>query len=161
MLLTAAGCRAPATRASAARSAVEACRPGRRGAENPAAGSARSHGSRPPGPRKPATQETQPNARVPCLPPFLTGDTPRRRCEWAGVEAVAAADAQVLVVQHHAFLGLIKAVDRADGGTRCVRAVHAGDRDRPLTRLAVVDGDDAAPVDAPRHLMLVLAGGDA
>jgi hypothetical protein len=39
--------------------------------------------------------------------------------------------------------------------------VHAGHRDRALARLAVVDGDDAAAVDAPRHLVLVLAGGDA
>src|SRR4051812_10417220 len=78
-----------------------------------------------------------------------------RRSERAGVEAIAAADAQILVVQHDAFLGLIEAVDRADGRARRIRAVHAGNRDRALARLAVVDGDDAAPVDTPRHLMLV------
>jgi hypothetical protein len=39
--------------------------------------------------------------------------------------------------------------------------VHAGHRDRALAGHAVVDRDDAAAVDAPGHLVLVLAGGDA
>src|SRR5262249_54631265 len=34
-------------------------------------------------------------------------------------------------------------------------------RDRAFARLAIVDGDDAAAVDAPGHLVLVFAGGDA
>src|SRR5207247_7393603 len=36
-----------------------------------------------------------------------------RRAERAGVAAVAAADADVLVVQHHALVGAVEAVDRA------------------------------------------------
>ena len=84
-----------------------------------------------------------------------------RRAEGAGVEAVAAADAQVLVVQHDGIRRRVEAGDRADRGAGRVGAVHAGHRDRALARLAVVDGDDAAAVDAPGHLMLVLAGGDA
>jgi hypothetical protein len=63
-----------------------------------------------------------------------------RRAEGAGVEAVAAADAEVLGVQHHAFLGLVEAVHRADRHAGRVRAVHAGHRDRALAGLAVVDG---------------------
>jgi hypothetical protein len=39
--------------------------------------------------------------------------------------------------------------------------VHAGHGDRPLAGLAVIERDDAAAVDAPRDLVLVLAGGDA
>ena len=39
--------------------------------------------------------------------------------------------------------------------------MHAGHRDRALAGTAVIDGDDAPAVDAPRHLVLVLAGGDA
>ena len=84
-----------------------------------------------------------------------------RRAEGAGVEAIAAADAQVLGVQDHAVVGLVEAVHRADRHAGRVRAVHAGDRDRPLARLAVIDGDDPPAVDAPGHLVLVLAGGDA
>src|SRR3546814_4120805 len=44
---------------------------------------------------------------------------------------------------------------------RRIRAMHARHGHRALARLAVVDGDDAAAVDAPRHVVLVLAGGDA
>src|SRR5499426_2362898 len=84
-----------------------------------------------------------------------------RRAERAGVEAIAAPDAQVLGVQDHAVGGGIEAVHRADRLAGCVGAVHAGHGDRALARLAVVDGDDAPAVDTPRHFMLVLAGSDA
>ena len=84
-----------------------------------------------------------------------------RRAERAGVEAIAAADAQVLGVQHHRVGGGVEAVHRAHRRARRVGAVHAGHRDRALARLAVVERDDAPAVDAPRHLVLVLAGGDA
>src|SRR5690606_31767689 len=60
-----------------------------------------------------------------------------RRAERAGVEAVAATDAQVLVVQHHALVGAVEAVDRADRHAGRVGAVHAGDRDRALAGHAV------------------------
>src|SRR2546425_1213436 len=80
----------------------------------------------------------------------------------AGVEAVAAADAQVLVVQHYAVLGLEEAVNRAHRHARRIRAVHAGHRDRFLgADDAVVDGHHAAAVYAPRHFVLLLACGDA
>src|ERR1041384_1707078 len=80
----------------------------------------------------------------------------------AGIEAVAAADAEILVVQHHAVVGLVEAVDRADRHAGRVGAVHAGDRDRLLgPDHAVVDRDDAAPVYPPGDLVLVLAGGHA
>src|SRR5207302_2082195 len=85
-----------------------------------------------------------------------------RRAERAGVEAVAAADAQVLVVQHHTVVGLVEAVDRAHRHAGRIRAVHAGDRDRFLgADHAVVQRDDTPAVDAPGHFVLVLAGGDA
>src|SRR3546814_6552431 len=72
----------------------------------------------------------------------------------AGIEAVAAADAEVLGMQHNAIGGLVEAVHWADRHAGRVRAVHAGDRDGALAGLAVVDGDDAAPVHAPGNLML-------
>src|SRR5262249_47691296 len=78
-----------------------------------------------------------------------------------GVEAVPTADAQVLGVQHHAVVGGVDAAHRADRLAWRVGAVHAGHGDRALARLAVIDGHHPAPVDAPRHLVLVLAGGDA
>src|SRR6185295_638198 len=84
-----------------------------------------------------------------------------RRAERTGVEAVAAADAQVLGVQHHAVGRGVEAVHRTYRRARCVGAVHAGHRDRALAGFAVIDGDDAPAVDAPGHLVLVLAGGDA
>src|SRR6187399_1994400 len=84
-----------------------------------------------------------------------------RRAERTGVEAVAAADAQILGVQHHAVGGGVEAVHRAHRRAGRVGAVHAGHRDRALAGLAVIDGDDTAPVDAPGHLVLVLAGGYA
>src|SRR6266478_3067734 len=84
-----------------------------------------------------------------------------RRAERAGVEAVAAADAEVLGVQHDAIVGGVDGFGRTHRLAWGVGAVHARHRDRPLARLAVVNGDDAPAVDAPRHLVLVLAGGDA
>src|SRR5262249_53577204 len=62
------------------------------------------------------------------------------RCaEWAGVEAIATADAEILGVQHHRVGGGVEAVDRAHRRARRVGAVHAGHRDRALARLAVID----------------------
>src|SRR5262245_33963038 len=84
-----------------------------------------------------------------------------RRAERTGVEAIAAADAEILGVQHHAVGSGVEAVHRADRLTGRVGAVHAGHGDRALAGLAVIDGDDAPPVDPPRHFVLVLAGGDA
>src|SRR5208337_9853 len=83
------------------------------------------------------------------------------RAEWAGVEAIAAADAEVLGVQHHAVGRGVEAVHRADRLAGRVGAMHAGHGDRALTRLAVIDGHHTAAVDSPRNLVLVLAGGDA
>src|SRR5262249_5164492 len=84
------------------------------------------------------------------------------RCaERAGVEAVAAADAEVLGVEDDAVVGRVDRLGRTYGLARSVGAVHARHRDRSLARLAVIDGDNAPAVDAPRHLVLVLAGGDA
>src|SRR6185295_12123680 len=81
-----------------------------------------------------------------------------RRAERTGVEAVAAADAQILGVQHHAVGGGVETRYRADRGARRIGAMHAGHRDRAFAGLAVIDGDDAAAIDAPRHFMFVLAG---
>src|SRR5262249_10363466 len=84
-----------------------------------------------------------------------------RGAERAGVEAIAAADAQGLGVQHHGVRRGVEARDRTHRRARRVGAVHAGHGHGALAGLAVVDGDDASAVDAPRHLVLVLAGGDA
>src|SRR3984893_1092253 len=84
-----------------------------------------------------------------------------RRAERTGVEAVAAADAEVLGVQHHAVGGGIETRHRADRGAGRIGAMHAGHRHRAFAGLAVIDGDDAAAIDAPRHFMFVLAGGHA
>src|SRR5260221_14574586 len=64
-------------------------------------------------------------------------------------------------MEHHAVRRDLKATHRAHRGARGVGAVHAGHRDRALAGLPVIDRDDAAAVDAPRHFVLVLAGGDA
>src|SRR4029077_5944038 len=84
-----------------------------------------------------------------------------RGAKWPGVGAIAAANAQILGVQHHAVRGRVEAVHRTNGGAGRIRAVHAGHRHRTLARLAVVFGDNPPTVDAPRHLILVFAGGDA
>src|SRR4030095_15431809 len=84
-----------------------------------------------------------------------------RRAERTCIEAVAAADAQILVVQNDAILGAIEAVDRAHGRAGSVGGRHAGDRDRACAGNAVVDRDDAAAIDAPRDVVLLLARGDA
>src|SRR5436190_5500486 len=84
-----------------------------------------------------------------------------RRAERARVEAIAAADAQVLRVQYHGIRRGVEAVHRTHRRAGRVGAVHAGHRDRALAGHAVIDRHDAAAVDAPRHLVLVLAGGDA
>src|SRR5712692_8993516 len=84
-----------------------------------------------------------------------------RRAEWAGVKAIAAADAEILGMQDHAVGRGVEAVHRTDRLAGRVGAVHAGHGDRALSRLAVIDGHDAPPVDAPWHFIFVLAGGDA
>src|SRR6266404_5213267 len=84
-----------------------------------------------------------------------------RSAERASVEAVAAADAQILRMEYDAVIGRENAAHRADRRAGSVGAVHAGHGDRALAWLAVIDCDDAPAVDAPRHLVLVLAGGDA
>src|SRR6267142_295241 len=81
-----------------------------------------------------------------------------RRAERTGVEAVAAAYAEILGVKHHAVSGGVEARHRADRGARRIRTVHAGHRHRAFAGLAVVNGDDTAAIDAPRHFMFVLAG---
>src|SRR5579864_569231 len=83
------------------------------------------------------------------------------RAERAGVEAIAAADAKILGVQHDAVGRGVEATHRTDRRARRIGAVHAGHRHRAFARPAVVDGDDAPPIDAPRHLVFVLACGDA
>src|SRR5690606_14611130 len=77
----------------------------------------------------------------------------------AGIAAIAATDAHVLVMQHHTLFGAVETVDGADGHTRRVATVHAGHRDGLFTGHTVVERHDAAAVDAPRDFMLVLAGG--
>src|SRR5512139_2365587 len=84
-----------------------------------------------------------------------------RSAERTGVEAVTAPDAQVLGVQYHAVGSGIEHVHRAHRRARRVSAVHAGHGNRPLTRLAVIERDDAPAVDAPGHLVFVLACRDA
>src|SRR5208283_2654739 len=84
-----------------------------------------------------------------------------RRPEGAGVIAIAASDAQILRVEDDSVIGRKDAVDRADRRAWRVGAVHASHRDRPFAGLAVVDRDHAPTIDAPRHLILVLAGCDA
>src|SRR3982074_279732 len=64
-------------------------------------------------------------------------------------------------MEDDAVIGRENARHRAARRARSVGAVHAGHRDRTLSWLAVIDGEDAPAVDAPRHLVLVLAGGDA
>src|ERR1017187_3868374 len=64
-----------------------------------------------------------------------------RRPERAGVEAIAAADAQVLGVQDHAIGGRIENIHRADRRAGRVGAVHAGHGDRALAGLAVIERD--------------------
>src|SRR6476660_2037509 len=84
-----------------------------------------------------------------------------RRPEGAGIEAIATSDAQILVMEADAVFRREDAFGRADRGAGRVGAMHAGHGNRALPRLAVVDGDDPPAVDAPGHLVLILAGGDA
>src|SRR5207245_10991151 len=84
-----------------------------------------------------------------------------RRAEWAGVKAITATDAQILVMQHDAIFRRIDAGDRTDGGTWRIGAVHAGHRHRPLAGSSGIDGHDAAAIDAAWHLAVDLAAADA
>src|ERR1700723_623740 len=84
-----------------------------------------------------------------------------RRAEWACIETVTTTDAQILRMQHHPFFGGKDAGHRADRGARRVGAMHAGHRDRALPRQTVIKRHHPAPIDAPGHLILVLARGDA
>ncbi len=78
------------------------------------------------------------------------------RPERTGKQAVAATDAEILVVQHDTVVGVIEAVGRADRHAGSVGAVHAGDRDGGLPRQAVVEGHHPAALDAPLEGIVVL-----
>src|SRR5258708_39759288 len=80
-----------------------------------------------------------------------------RRAERARVEAIAAADAQVLVVQDDLVLRAIEAVDRAHRHAGSVGAVHARDRDRALAGEPVVHRHQAPAVHAPGNFVLLLS----
>src|SRR6516164_4670515 len=84
-----------------------------------------------------------------------------RRPKRTGVEAIAAADALVLIVQYDAVFGREDAFDRTDCRARRVGAMHTGHRHRTLAGFAVIYRNDASAIDAPWHLVLVLAGGNA
>src|SRR5216684_7145 len=66
--------------------------------------------------------------------------------ERAGVEAIAAADADVLRMQNDTVGGGVERIDRTHRLARRVGAMHAGHRDRALAGLAVIDRHDAAAV---------------
>ncbi len=76
--------------------------------------------------------------------------------ERAGKQAVATTDAEILVVQHDAVIGVIEAVGRADRHAGSIGAVHAGHRDGGLPRQAVVEGHHPAALDAPLEGIVVL-----
>src|SRR5690625_1645364 len=80
------------------------------------------------------------------------------RPERAGIKAVAAAYAGLLIVEDHADIGLVDAICRADRDTGRICAVHATGGDGfLLARHPVIDGDDATPQHAPGDFVLVLA----
>src|ERR1051326_7497562 len=64
-------------------------------------------------------------------------------------------------MQHDGVRGGLKGVDWAHGLARRVGTVHTSHRYRTLPRLAVIYGNDAPAVYAPRHFVLVLTGGNA
>src|SRR5258708_13591939 len=80
-----------------------------------------------------------------------------RRAEWARVEAITAANALILGMQHDAICGGVDALDRTNRLAGRIGAVHTGHRHRTLARLAVIDRDNASALEAPRHLVSVLA----
>src|SRR4051794_11215288 len=61
-------------------------------------------------------------------------------------------------MKDHAIGCRVEARDRADRGARRIGAMHAGHRYRAFAGLAIVYGNDATTIDAPRHLVFVLAG---
>src|SRR5215472_3059032 len=63
-------------------------------------------------------------------------------------------------MQHDGVCGRIDRLRRAHRLAGRVGAMHAGHGDRALSGLSIIDGDDAPPIDAPGHLVLILAGGD-
>src|SRR5262249_38372474 len=77
------------------------------------------------------------------------------------LEDEAPADADVLVVQDHAFLSAVEAIDGAHRHARRVGAMHARHRHGALARYTIVDRHDAPTVHPPGDVVLLLAGGDA
>src|SRR5258706_5093872 len=63
-------------------------------------------------------------------------------------------------MQHNGNGCRVETIDRAHRGTGCIGAMHARHRNRQLTWPAGTNGDHAATVNTPRHLILVLAGCD-
>jgi hypothetical protein len=81
-----------------------------------------------------------------------------RSTERTGIKTISASDAQILVVEHNAVIGGVKTVHRTDGGTRGIRAMHAGYGYGFFTPFTVSDGDDVSPVHPPWNFMFVVAG---
>src|SRR5216683_8007868 len=84
-----------------------------------------------------------------------------RRAEGARVETITAANALILGMQHDAIRGRVNALDRTNRLAGRIGAVHTGHGYRTLAGLAVIDRDNAPAIEAPRHLVFILARGRA
>ncbi len=81
-----------------------------------------------------------------------------RRTKRTGHEAVAAADTGFLADQNDTVFALIDRVNRAYGDTRCIRAVHTGNRDRFFSRFALFHCNYPAAVYADRNMVAFFTG---
>jgi hypothetical protein len=83
------------------------------------------------------------------------------RTEWARIETIAAAYADLLGMQDDGVVGGVEAIDGTDRGAWRIMTMHARHGHGTLTWFAVVDRHDPTAIDPPRDFVLVLASGDA
>ena len=81
--------------------------------------------------------------------------------EGTGHEAVAAANAYILVDQDDAIFALVDGIHRTDRHAGCIGAVHTGNRDAFFSRFSLVDRNNFAAIDAHGYLVPFLAGDNA
>jgi hypothetical protein len=83
-----------------------------------------------------------------------------RRTEWAGHKTVTATDAGLFVDQDDAVVALINGINRTDGDTGRIGAMHARNRNGFLTGFALIKRNHPTAVYPDGDMMPFFAGND-
>ncbi len=92
-----------------------------------------------------------------------TKDLPFRKlwcAKRAGHKTIATADADLFIDQHDTVIPLINGIHRTDRHARRIRTMHAGNGNRPLSRLALIQGHHTSAIDTHGDMIPFFTGDD-